>query len=276
MDNYFRFANGYKYNIFASNISEIDVSNRTWQSSKTLYVIRSARETRIIDTTKFTYQLLGQRLLTWYDSKILVDWALKLLENGFDTESLEILAGLDKDDTELREKYFWKAIKELNINIDKQEIDLINFYVDNLVEEVISGSVTSKFGLKMMCEVVRKTDYTEKFMQFYMLDEDIDYLDYSGNSLIVYGLTKENTDQYILNEFKIFKKLQGGDYSQYYNKAICNNCGKIMTPKFITKYQFKRPFSFQVTVCDFCNSLDIDSFSTQKGKVKIIEQLTRV
>ena len=226
-----------------------------------------------MDATKLTYQLLGQRLLTWYDSKILVDWAFKLLESGFDSESLEILAGLDNDDTEIREKYFWKATKELNINIDKQEIDLINFYVDNLVDEVISGSVNPKYGLQMMCDVARKTDYSEKFMQFYMLDEDVDYLDYSGQSLTIYGLTKENTDQYIIDEFKLYKKLQAGDYSKYYNKAICNNCGKIMAPKLMTKFQFKRPFRYLVPVCEFCNSVDIDNFSTQIGKTKIIKML---
>lgn len=226
-----------------------------------------------MDATKLTYQLLGQRLLTWYDSKILVDWAITLLENGFDSESLQILAGLDNEDSEIREKYFWKATKELNINIDKQEIDLINFYVDNLVDEVISGSVSPKYGLQMMCDVARKTDYNEKFMPFYMLDEDVDYLDYSGQSLTVNGLTKENTDQYIIDEFKLYKKLQAGDYSNYYDKAICNNCGKIMTPKLITKFQFKLPFRRQVPVCEFCNSSDFDNFSTQTGKRKIITML---
>lgn len=228
-----------------------------------------------MDVTKFTYQLLGKRLLSWYDSKILIDWAIKLLESGYDSESLEILAGLDYDDTETREKYFWRAINELNINIEKQEIDLINFYVDNLVEEVISGAVSPKYGLQMMGDVARKTDYNEKYMQFYMLEEDVDYLDYSGQSLTINGLTKDNIDQYIINEFKLYKKLNNCDYSEYYNKAICNNCGQIMTPKWLTKYQLKKPFSYKISVCEFCNSQNIDYFSSQTGKEKIIEKLTK-
>ena len=227
-----------------------------------------------MEATKLTYELLGQRLLTSYNSKILVDWAVTLLEKGFDTESLEILAGLDNDDTETREKYFWKAIKELNVNISKQEIDLINFYVDNLVEDVISGIVSPKQALQLMCDVARKTDYGPKYIQFYMLDEDIDYLDYSGNALTIDGLTKDNVDAYIVNEFKLYKKLQTADYSEYYNKAICNNCGQIMTAKWLTKYQLKKPFIYQVSVCEFCNSKDIDYFSSQTGKEKIIAKLT--
>lgn len=228
-----------------------------------------------MDATKFTYQLLGHRLLSWYDSKILVDWAVKLLENGYDSESLEILAGLDNDDTETREKYFWKSITELDINIEKEKIDLIKFYVDNLVEEVISGSVSPKYGLQMMSEVARKTDYNEKFMQFFMLDEDVDYLNYSGQALLINGLTKENVNEYILNEFKLYRKLQSGDYSEYYDKAMCNNCGRIMKPKLLTKYQLKKPFSYQIYACEFCSSTDIDSFSSQTGKEKIIAQLTK-
>jgi RNase P subunit RPR2 len=226
-----------------------------------------------MDVLKLTYQVLGQRLLPTYDSKILVDWAIKLLESGFDSESLEILAGLDNDDTEIREKYFWKATKELSINTDQQEIDLINFYVDNLVNEVISGSVTPKYGLQMMCYVAGITDYNERFIQFYMLEEELDSLNYTGQSETMNGLTIENADNCIVEEFKLYKKLQAGDYSEYYNKAVCNNCGKIMTPKLKSKIQFKRPFRYHVFVCEFCNSVDIYDFSTQIGKAKIIKML---
>ncbi len=57
-----------------------------------------------------TYKLLAQRLLTYFDSKKFVDWAMILLQNGYESESLIILAGLDNDTTEVREKYFWQTI----------------------------------------------------------------------------------------------------------------------------------------------------------------------
>ena len=227
-----------------------------------------------MDASKLTYKILGQKLLSWYDSKVLVDWAVTLMQNGFDSESLVILAGLDNSDTEEREKYFWQSVNELNINVAKKEIDLISFYVDNLVDEVLSENIPPKFALRQMCEIAKKTDYSPKYMDFYLLDDEIDSIEYSGNAIFTNGLNKNNIDEFILNEFKLFKKVLNGDYSDYYNKAICNDCEQIMTPKLVTKYQFKSPFSYQAYVCEYCKSQNIDTFSSQVGKEKIINRLT--
>ena len=172
------------------------------------------------------------------------------------------------------ENYFWKSVEDLNIDIDKKEIDLIDFYVDNLVDEVLSGNVPPKFALRQMCEVARKTDYSPKFMDFYMLDDEIDSIEYDGHAIFTNGLNKENADEYILNEFKLFKKILNYDSSDYNKKAICNDCKQIMTPKLVTKYQLKSPFSYQAYVCEYCKSQNLDTFSSQTGKEKIINKLT--
>src|SRR5688572_13405980 len=112
-----------------------------------------------MDAAKRTYQIVGQKLLSWFDSQILVDWAYELLQNGFDSESLRILAGLNHSDTEEREKYFWKSIDELNITIDKNETELISFYVKHLTDEVLSGTIPPKYALERMSRVTVKTDY---------------------------------------------------------------------------------------------------------------------
>lgn len=227
-----------------------------------------------MDASKLTYKILGQKLLTWFDSKILVDWAITLMQNGFDSDNLQILAGLDNSDTEEREKYFWKSVKDLNINIDKKEIDLIDFYVDHIVDEVLSGNVPPKFALRQLSDVARETDYCPKYMRFYLLDDEIDSVEYDGHALFTNGLNKNNADKFILNEFKLFKKILIGDFSEYYNKAICNDCNQIMTPNQVTKYQFKNPFSYQAYACQYCKSKNIDTFSSQTGKEKIVKRLT--
>lgn len=227
-----------------------------------------------MNPSKLTYKILGQKLLGRYDSKVLVKWAETLMQNGFDSESLVILAGLGNSDTDEREKYFLQSVNELNINIDKKEIDLISFYVDDLVEEVLSGNIPPKFALKQMCEVARITDYSPQYMDFYMLQDEIESIEYDGNAIFTNGLNKSNAEEFILNEFKLFKKILNGKYFDYYNKAICNNCKQIMTPKLITKYQLKMPFSYQAYVCEYCKAQNIDIFSSQEGKEKIINRLT--
>ena len=64
-----------------------------------------------------TYKILGQRLLDEFDSIKMVEWAVDAIKMGYDSESLIILAGLDFESTEERENYFWKSVKELNLNI---------------------------------------------------------------------------------------------------------------------------------------------------------------
>ena len=40
-----------------------------------------------------------------------------------------------------------------------------------------------------------------------------------------------------------------------------------------TKYQLKKPFKYQIYVCINCNSENIEHFSDQNGRIKIVEKL---
>jgi hypothetical protein len=62
---------------------------------------------------ELTLNILAERALTQFDSKKLVDWSVQVLELGFENKNLYILAGLDFDSTEEREKYFWESLKDL-------------------------------------------------------------------------------------------------------------------------------------------------------------------
>jgi len=197
-----------------------------------------------------------------------VDWAVTLIQNDYDCESLRILAGLDNSDTQEREKYFLKSANELNINLDKKDIELIDYYADYIVEEVLTGRIQPKYALSQMLEVVQATNYDRKYVDFFMLDEEIDGLQYEN-------VTAYTIDEYILNEFRLFKKIQDGGLADYYGKAICNNCNQVMIPQLVKKYQLKRPFTYQAWACENCKSQNIDHFSTQTGKEKIITRLTR-
>ena len=58
-----------------------------------------------MDASNLTHKILGQKILSWYESKVLVDWAVTLMQNGFDSDNLRILAGLDNSDTP-----FWRKL----------------------------------------------------------------------------------------------------------------------------------------------------------------------
>jgi hypothetical protein len=223
---------------------------------------------------KLTHLVLGERLTTFFDSKRLVDWAVDLLKIGCDSESLIILAGLDYDTTEDREKFFEETIKELKISINKSDSELIEMYAVHLSEQVVSGLIAPRKGLSAMLNVVHSTDYSKKYSQFLSLDEDIDYLHYSPIAFYNSGLNRNNIDGFIKTEFELFLRIHNNRIDDsYYDKSFCNNCKQINQKVMKTKYQLKRPFKYQVFVCGNCGSENNDSFSSQAGRIKILDKL---
>ena len=220
-----------------------------------------------------TYKILGQRLLSSFDSKELVDWAVWLLENGHESESSIILAGLDSNSTEERERYFWQSISELKIDIVKTEVELIEYYAECIAEEVCKGNMKAANGLMIMQDVVSWTNYDSKYLQFFELAEDIDYLKNYGGIIYNSGLNKENIDHFIQEEFELFLEIKRLNIDEEIRqKSICNDCGQISKPGLTTKYQLKKPHKYQAWICSNCGSEKVYHFSTHKGKRKIIDR----
>lgn len=228
-----------------------------------------------MEIEKLTLPILGKKLLPNFDSKEFVEWAVTVLGSGKNSESLSILAGLDHDSQEIREKYFLKTIDELKINIGKSDIQLIENYVFHLSNQVISGNISPREGLKIMQDVVVATDYSSKYIQFFDVDEDLSHLTYSGRTLFNSNLHENNIEEFIRKEFELFLLLEKEniDRFSYFDKAFCNDCDQIMKPELKTKFQLKQPFKYQAWACEKCNSEKIDMFRSQIGKVKILNKI---
>ena len=231
-----------------------------------------------MEIKKATYQILGQKLLDEFDSKEYVKWAINAAKEGYDSESLWILAGLDNESTEVREEYFWKTIEELNLEIEREEIELLNDYAIYLSNAVINKAISPRTGIKKMFELCRTSGYDEKYMQFYELDEDLDCLKY-GDITPIYNheITEENADEIILNEFRLFIECEKfGVSKDTYESAYCNNCHQVNKPKLKTKYQLRRPRKYLQWICINCKSKNIDLFKSQIGKEKILKQMNNL
>jgi hypothetical protein len=223
-----------------------------------------------------TYKILGQRLLDEFDSIKMVEWAVDAIKMGYDSESLIILAGLDFESTEERENYFWKSVKELNLNIKREESELINDYAKYVANAVLNNQLSAKSGLAKMMIICRSTEYDSKYIQFYEISEDLDYLKYDEEYPPIYnqGITLENVDEYIKKEFKFFLECEElGIEREMLEKVICNNCGQITKPELKTKFQITKPFKYKEFVCKDCKSNKIDSFGSQIGKEKILKKI---
>ncbi len=221
-----------------------------------------------------TYKILAQKVLSHFDSKKLIDWAIMLMGKGFDSESLIILAGLDSDTTEEREQYFWQTIDELGFDLNRTDFELIENYAVYVAESVVNKKIAPMDGLTIMQDIVRSTDYSKKYIQFYEIDEDLDYLKYDNHTIFNTGLTLKNADSFVTREFELFletEKCKIDDKTR--ELAYCKTCDKIEKPRLKNIRNWIGKVKYQTWVCGLCESKDILHFSSQKGKEIIMTRI---
>jgi hypothetical protein len=221
---------------------------------------------------EITYYLLGKQIFTHIDSKDYVDWAVQVLENGFDSENIRILAGLDNSDTEERLRYFQKSLDDLNIHIPTDQNEILKDFTTRLANNVIAGLESPKAGLKIMLDIVRASDYSARFMQFMDLDEDIDYVMYSGAPLFNSGLQKDNIDEMIVNEFKLFLQIESSDYN-IRELSYCKHCEKVMKAELKRNFSILKANRYNYWCCSICGSKDLIHGSSQEGKIMILKTM---
>lgn len=219
--------------------------------------------------------ILAQKLFENFDTKKLINWAVDSMQSGYESDSLIILAGLDHESSEIREKYFWKALEELNLIIEKNESKLLSNYSTHVANSVLSDKLCPNIGLNKMLNICMISDYNYKYILFYELSEDLDYLSYGNyNPIYNHNITIENSNDFIKQGFKTFlecEKLQIG--KEIREKAYCNQCKEISKPILQTKYQFKIPIKYSELTCSICQSNKINSFNSQIGREKIINKI---
>ena len=106
---------------------------------------------------EITNYIIGKQIYTQIDSKDYVEWAFQAIENGFDSENIWILAGLNNSDTEERLKYFQKSLADLNFQIPTDQNEILNYFTNQLANNVISGlESVSGLGYSFGSDIVYK------------------------------------------------------------------------------------------------------------------------
>lgn len=222
---------------------------------------------------ELTLEILAERALTQFDSKKLVDWAVKVLELGYESENLFVLAGLDYDTTEEREEYFWKSVKDLNLETEKSEDELIENYALVIANKAIRKEISIDYAFSQMLKIVSASEYDSRYIAFYEIDEDIDYLTYDNSVLFNSGLTIENSKDFILEEFEIFVQMESLKIpKEERSKCYCETCKSLNTPITKNKFQFKKPFKYMVWSCGICGSEKLKFNNNHEVKKLIIEK----
>ena len=222
---------------------------------------------------ELTLEIFAERALTYFDSKHLVVRAVNVLTLGYESENLYILAGLDNVSTEEREIYFWKSIADLKLDIAKSEEDLIENYALTIAKKAIRKEVSIEYAFSQMRKIVSASGYNYRYIAFYEIDEDLDYLKYDNSTLFNNGLTLENSKEFILEEMKIFVEMESLNIPrEQREKCYCETCKNLNSPITKNKFQLKKPFRYTVWACGICGSDKLKYNSNHNVKRRIIEQ----
>jgi hypothetical protein len=213
-----------------------------------------------------TKALIADALITDFDSKKYVDWAVRFLSDCYESENLYILAGLDGEDRETIEKYFGYAAQEFGVSIDIEPEELVKWYALYTAENVVSGQVSPDDGLLILIKIAHQTSYDERYLRFIYLTDDLYSLETGDIAYFHDKLALQNKDEYIREEIKLFLELERLNISNIITEYVyCNKCYRA------TKPVFKKGLLFTSVRCGNCNSKKIDSFYSQDGRQKIIE-----
>ncbi|MDR6735214.1 hypothetical protein [Sphingobacterium sp. 2149] len=222
---------------------------------------------------ELTLEIYAERALTYFDSKHLVTWAVNVLTLGCESNNLYILAGLDNASTEEREIYFWKSIADLKLNIEKSDEDLMEKYALTIAKKAIRKEVSIEYAFGQMLKIVSGSEYDYRYMAFYEIDEDLDYLKYNNSTLFNNGLTLENSKEFILEEMKIFVEMESLNIPrEQREKCYCETCKNLTSPIMKNKFQLKKPFKYTALACGICGSDKLKYSSNHDVKRRIIEQ----
>ncbi len=225
---------------------------------------------------ELTLEILAERALTPFDSKRLVNWAVNVLKLGYESEDLIILAGLDYDTFEEREAYFLKCIEYLKLDVEKSQDELIEKYALVIASKAIRKEVSIDYAFGQMLKIVSACNYDFRYIAFYEIDEDLDYLKFNNSVVFNSELTIENSKDFILEEFKIFVQMEEIKLPKdERNKCYCETCKKLNIPVTRNKYQLKKPFKYLAWTCGLCGSVKLKFNPNHELKRMIIEEFKK-
>jgi hypothetical protein len=150
------------------------------------------------------YGIMGEKLVTNYDHKKIIAWAYQLIVKGYQSENLLILAGLGNESSDVIDIYFKKTIEDLKISTDKSDKELIEIFALQLINEVVEEKIDPRDGLSLMQEIVIATDYSDRFIQFYALQEDLDFYNNLDDTVHNPEIDASKIEKSIIEEFKRF------------------------------------------------------------------------
>src|SRR5690606_18443321 len=156
---------------------------------------------------------------------------------------------------------------------EKSDQELIEKYAMIIARKAINNEIGIDYAFSQMRKIVSATEYDTRYIAFYEIDEELDYLTYNNSRLFNSGLTIENSKDFILEEFKIFVQMEDLKIPlEERNKCYCEKCKNLNIPITKNKFQFEKPFRYMVWACQICGSEKLKFYNNHDVKRMIIDK----
>jgi len=170
--------------------------------------------------------LFAEQLILGFNGKKYTDWAISLMQEDYQSVNLDILAGLDNNDRISIEHYFKRLTEDLHLNINKDKEQLLSSYTFVIAQMVIDEQIKPEKGLNIMEEIriqMYGYGFTEnELIQFsYLTDDALSMDDYQ---MFYKGLKKENLDEVITDEMKMYLLSKPKSIEDVRDLIYCNKC----------------------------------------------------
>ncbi len=131
-----------------------------------------------------------------------ISWAYKMLENGFSSPSLNILASLEEPFNIFEvEQFFIRAINELSLPEPSYE-ESMEGYVQYLLHQIMLDNESAINSAYEIYKVLRENFDNEKVDIWYEISEMMDDFHYGDN---VKNITRESLIKIIVQEAGVWK-----------------------------------------------------------------------
>jgi hypothetical protein len=174
-------------------------------SANMTYISISQDEINFMHKVKSTYKVLVEKALQGGTIDEWKDWALEMMEAGFETEHLILLAGLSPQTNPFQlDDMINKALKELSLDSMSND-EIVYGYAYYLIDQALNSKMSTKVVLGILRDLCRDRDYDNELYNFYSLSYAQQELEQAGEQYYWEGANSDNVDTIIVSEFKEWK-----------------------------------------------------------------------
>jgi hypothetical protein len=165
----------------------------------------SQDEINSMHKVKSTYKVLVEKVLQGVTIEVWKDWALEMMEAGFETEHLILLAGLSLQTNRFQlDDMINKALQELSLDSMSND-EIVYGFAYYLIDQALNSKMSTKVVLGTLRDLCRDRDYDNELYNFYSLSYAQQELEEAGEQFYWECANNDNIDTIIVSEFKKWK-----------------------------------------------------------------------